>query len=151
MARRDVANDIGRWALWASKHAHQFRYEQVRPVSYDIRPVMWLDCSSFATWCFRQAGAKDPNKVAYNGTGYTGTLIQYGKQVRIPRPGDIAIYGLGNGDHAAVVVSKGSNPLVVSHGDANGPTVIHAKDDTRPLRFFRYDTTLSWPPREMPA
>lgn len=151
MAKRDVANDIGRWALWASKHRQRFPYAQIRPVSYDIAPLMTLDCSSFATWCYRQAGAKDPNRVAYNGTGFTGTLVQYGKRVRLPRPGDIAIFGPGNGEHAAVVVAKGSDPLLVSHGNSDGPVLIHASDDPRPVRYFRFDTSLSWPPREMPA
>ena len=151
MPKKDVANDIGKWAIWASKHPDLFIYEQVRPVSYDIRPRMWLDCSSFATWCYRQAGAKDPNRVAYNGTGYTGTLVMYGKCVLIPRPGDIAIFGPGNGEHAAVVIAKGSNPLLVSHGDSQGPVIIHASDDPRPVRYFRFDTSQSWPPREFPA
>lgn len=151
MAKPDVANIIGKWALWATKHRTRFVYEQVRPVSYDIKEKMILDCSSFATWCYRQAGAKDPNCVAYNGTGYTGTLVQFGKRVMIARPGDIAIFGPGNGEHAAVVVAKGKDPLLVSHGDSQGPILVHASDDPRPVRYFRFDTKQGWPPREFPA
>src|SRR3954452_3530795 len=47
--------------------------------------------SSFATWCYWQAGAPDPNGNGYRDAG-SDYLIQNGLQVSQARPGDLVIY-----------------------------------------------------------
>ena len=45
------------------------------------------------TLCYKAAGAPDPNGNGYDGTGYTGTLVQQGRWTDDPEPGDLVFYG----------------------------------------------------------
>jgi hypothetical protein len=92
----------------------------------------YADCSSFATWClwnglFIPFDCKD----TVNGTnwraGYTGTMLNHGKEVvHIENTliGDCVIYGGGTGSHTAMIVKGGNvvkTPMVMSHGSEPGP------------------------------
>jgi len=153
MAKQDVANDIGWFAVWAVHNKQRFHYLQYRPVQYAITKVMKYDCSSFAALCYRVAGAGDPNGPVfhYNGRGYTETLANNGRRVPafMARPGDLAIFNVGkpfNTQHVAVVVQKNlKNPLLVSMGQEGDPSFCRATDDHRPVTYYRYDTTQKWP------
>lgn len=82
------------------------------------------DCSSFATWCYWVGGAPDPNGQGYNGQGYTGTLAQHGRRVRLDdaKPGDLILYGHGAPwQHVAIYVGHGR---VISHGSERGPFLL---------------------------
>jgi hypothetical protein len=87
----------------------------------------YSDCSSFATWCLWNGlhlpfGCKD----FVNGTdwkaGFTGTMLDHGKQVHHiadVQKADCVIYGTGYpGHHTAIVVGRRSDgaPMVASHG-----------------------------------
>jgi cell wall-associated NlpC family hydrolase len=78
------------------------------------------DCSSFATWCYFAAGAPDPNGLRYNGSGFTGTMIAHGTEVRDPKPGDLVFYGPSHNsiNHVTLYVGNGR---VISHGQQSGP------------------------------
>jgi NlpC/P60 family len=52
-----------------------------------------VDCSSFATLCYKAAGLPDPNGLNYNGQGFTGTLFDHGTPTATPRPGDLIFWG----------------------------------------------------------
>ncbi len=98
------------------------RMEGVRGRIRPPRHPGWEDCSSFATWCYWAAGARDPNGCGYNGTGYTGTQVRNGKTTNNPRPGDLVFYGGGEiPSHVAVYVGNGK---VVSHGSEPGPYLL---------------------------
>ena len=68
--------------------------------------------SSFATWCYWQAGAPDPNGNDYRDAG-SDWLLQNGHQVRNARPGDLVIYSIDTSSNqvigrlTAVVVERG--------------------------------------------
>lgn len=80
------------------------------------------DCSSFATWCYWQAGARDPNGLSYNGYGFTGTLANHGKRVvGQPKPGDLALYGRYPYSHVTIYIGNGR---CVSHGSESGPLLL---------------------------
>jgi hypothetical protein len=90
----------------------------------------YADCSSFATWCLWN-GLYVPFKVrdTVNGAawkaGYTGTMLNHGKEVKhlenVLR-GDCVIYGGGVGKHTAIIVGvKNNRPMVISHGSEGGP------------------------------
>lgn len=89
------------------------------------------DCSSFATWClwnglFLGFGLGDNVNGQGWAAGYTGTMLDHGKQVRSvtnAQRGDLVLYGSGPpGEHVTVVVAmKGGVPMVVSHGSEGGP------------------------------
>jgi hypothetical protein len=80
------------------------------------------DCSSFVTWCYFAAGAPDPNGKGYNGTGFTGDEVLQGREVRMPRPGDLVFYGHSHDAITHVTLYIG-NGRVVSHGQKSGPTI----------------------------
>jgi hypothetical protein len=82
----------------------------------------WEDCSSFSTWCYWTAGCVDPNGLKYNGTGYTGTLINNGTRIDLDKAkmGDLVFYGRGRISHVVVVVSYAR--AIVSHGQESGPS-----------------------------
>lgn len=103
---------------------HRIRIPRVTP---------YEDCSSFATWCYWHAGAKDPNGLGYAGYGFTGTLAQHGKRVTTPKPGDLIFYGSGPPySHVAVYIGKG---LCVSHGSEAGPMILNYR--YRPVAAIR--------------
>ena len=102
-------------------------------VRYRLRPPKiprWEDCSSFATWCYWVAGARDPNALGYNGQGYTGTQTNHGRRVSVAemKPGDLVFYGRGHVSHVAIYVGKGK---CVSHGSESGPVYVNT--------FYRSD------------
>jgi cell wall-associated NlpC family hydrolase len=85
-----------------------------------------MDTSSFVTWCYRQAGAPDPNGIGYDGSGFTGTLLAHMRHIpqsRV-RPGDLVVWGSGSGRHVALVVKAGKDPLLASHGSEAGPRLV---------------------------
>jgi cell wall-associated NlpC family hydrolase len=112
-------------------------------VRHHVRPPgipHYEDCSSFATWVYWVAGLPDPNKLGYNGQGYTGTLVRNGGSIspQLARPGDLAFYGWGfNGvpKHVAVCVGFGR---VVSHGSESGPLLlgIRYRSDLHSVRRY---------------
>jgi cell wall-associated NlpC family hydrolase len=96
------------------------RMEGVREELHPPKFPHFEDCSSFVTWCYFAAGAPDPNGRGYDGTGFSGTLVQHGKQASDPAMGDIAFYGHSHTDINHVTVCVG-NGRVVSHGQESGP------------------------------
>ena len=93
--------------------------EHIRPPRFPT----FADCSSFATWCYNAAGAPDPNGLAYNGSGYTGTLFPHGVQTATAAPGDLVFYGGTTAVPAHVAIAVGDG-LVVSHGSEIGPSLV---------------------------
>jgi len=76
-----------------------------------------LDCSSFATLCYKEAGCKDPNGQNYNRQGYTGTLAAHGLPVSVPQPGDLVLYG-SPPNYSHVMVAIGGGQCIGIGGDA---------------------------------
>lgn len=125
------------WARWGVTNEPRIHYTE------DKRRDDWLitsphqtlplstDCSGFATLCYCLAGAPDPNGLAYKTLGYTGTMLDHGRQVERPQPGDLVVYGGGTGHHVAVVVEAGADPLTVSHGQEAGPLYIRVSEEAK--------------------
>ena len=114
------------------------------------------DCSGFLALCYYSAGADDPLREHYNGSGYTGTELG---ALHIPAsslvPGDAVVYGPGTGWHTAIVVQvQGGDILTISHGGptgqspcytwVNAPTHLprkgYAIDGRQPQTFLRFPT-----------
>lgn len=156
--RKSVNNEIGLWAIWATRHKtgrYNFHYVQVRPFSVQLKREMFLDCSAFVAWCYRQAGAPDPYRLGYAGFGNTEDLIRKGTRIRVQdvRPGDVGVMNMNRPateQHAVIVVAKGLDPTVVSMGQEGDPVMIKASADPRPVAWFRFDTTLRWAPTPFP-
>lgn len=112
--------------LWLYKTAHgKMTYTQgvnrMEGVNEKIEPPDWpkrADCSSLATWAYWVSDRPDPNGRGYDGQGYTGTLDDHGKVVRLSdaESSDLVFYS--NPDHVAVYVGNGR---VVGFGHQGGP------------------------------
>jgi Putative peptidoglycan binding domain len=85
------------------------------------------DCSSAITGIYRLANAPDPSGAGYDGPGTTGTFLAHCTPIGRVRakPGDIVVFGPGTGEHAAIVMVAGADPLLFSHGQERGPLAVH--------------------------
>lgn len=70
-----------------------------------------MDCSSFVTLCYKEAGLPDPNGKGYNGLGTTYTLIPRCTQVKNPRPGDLCFYGSRSAPHHVNIYVGGGKSI----------------------------------------
>ena len=143
---------VVRFARQGVSEERLIHYAETRPIP--IPPAksalpklpFTTDCSGFATLCYHAAGAPDPIGLGYNGQGYTGTLLAHAlsagrvyTDVRKARPGDLIVYGPGDGWHVAVIVEPGTDPLTVSHGQEAGPQLVRVSQDGRqPQRILSY-------------
>jgi cell wall-associated NlpC family hydrolase len=99
-----------------------YNYEQIRPIPdglFSGAAHRGIDCSSFVTLVYKDAGASDPNGFGYNGSGYTGTLAARGTWVFTPEPGDLVFYGGTKAvpGHVGVYVGGG---MVIEIGSDKG-------------------------------
>lgn len=145
----DVRDVIVAWAKWAETHKGQPRFnysEGANRMEGVHKPgvLPWSgDCSAFVTCCYSWAGAADPNGQGFDGQGYTGTLISHGHEIDVKdaQPGDVVVYGPGTGEHTALIVEGGIDPLTVSMGENGDPSFVRVSQDGRmPQRYFRYPT-----------
>ena len=143
----DVRSIIVDWAKWAAAHHDKFNYTE-GPLRMSgigkpgVLPVN-ADCSAFVTLCYNWAGAADPNGMGYNHTGYTGTLLAHGQKIALKDvlPGDVIVYGGGTGEHTALIIAGGPNPLTISHGQQGDPSYVHVNQDGRkPQTYLRFNT-----------
>jgi hypothetical protein len=116
-------------ARWGVAHEPDIHYAQTRPIAGLGHPRMLplsTDCSGFATDCFKWAGAPDPNGRNYDGSGFTGTMLDACVHISPAqaKPGDLIVFGSGTGTHVVIVVGTGSDPDVVSHGQERGPLLL---------------------------
>lgn len=149
----DVSAEIVKWAGWCVANKESFEYAETRPMPLTTKPQIRNDCSGTVTLCYKLAGAPDPNGLGYSGQGYTGTLVDHGKQISLAqvKPGDVVIYGPGEGVHCAVVTAAGTDPLTMSHGMPSEPGFVYVSRGCPAkalgvVRYFRYDTTAPAPP-----
>lgn len=144
----DTRTAIVEWAKWAVANKANFNYtEDNRRMSaigvFPPKFPMFADCSAFVTWCYWIAGAGDPNGQGYDHEGYTGTLLSHGTVIPLASviPGDVIVYGGGTGEHTALVVEGGPDPLTISHGQQGDPSYVRVSQDGRqPQRYLRFST-----------
>jgi hypothetical protein len=145
MSIESVRSEIVANALWGVAHEGQIHYRQSRPIdgiNHKHKLPLTTDCSGFATLCYNWAGAPDPNGAGYNGSGYTGTLLNHLDRVARAnlRPGDLVVFGPAPGRHVVVVVGSGADPDVVSHGQERGPIRLklsaEAAAQPKPMTFL---------------
>ena len=133
--REKIVNE----ARWGYNHRSGIHYRQTRPIRrYGHALPQTLDCSGFATECYRKAGVEDPNRLGYNGQGFTGTLAAHGRSVSLAgaKPGDLVFYGGGYPyHHVAVYVGYGR---VISHGSEGGPYLVPVdyRSDRRLIKSY---------------
>jgi len=118
-------------ALWGWYHKSSMAYGHERPMRDMGRPPnvpYSLDCSAFATWCYKSAGAPDPNGSGYNGSGSTYVEWPRGQKISAAqvRAGDLVFWK--GPDHVAVCVGEG---MCISEGSDAGPLFLSIKVESR--------------------
>lgn len=143
----DARNDIVNAAKWSVANKAGWHYsegpDRMEGIGHPFKPCH-SDCSAFVTLMYNWCGAADPNGLGYNGTGYTGTLLGHGQAISLSPvvPGDVIVYGPGTGEHTALIVEAGPDPLTVSMGQEGDPSYVRVSQDGRqPQRYLRFDTT----------
>lgn len=140
---------------WLIVYEPQVHYGQVRPMRtvhlreqqlaaiFAAGQGVTLDCSETATLVCRLAGLADPNGRGYDGTGYTGTMLDYLPHYSEPEAagvGALVVYGPGTGDHVSQVIEPGADPLLFSHGVERGPVAVRfsvqRKAHRQPVTFL---------------
>lgn len=136
-------------AVLALHHAPAIHYTQgpERWQGIDAYRKAWrgqypteADCSAFVTWCLWNGLDHFHHIDTVNGLhwqgGYTGTMLNHGKRVTRPLPGDAIIYGSAwPGEHTALYSGGG---LVISHGSEAGPNLRPWKYRPDVLSIRRY-------------
>ncbi len=112
---------------WGIRNAAQIHYTQ-GPARDDFLIAgtrhlpLWTDCSGFATAAYKDAGAPDPNGLAYKWIGWTGTMLKNGRQVTEPLPGDLILFGSYPGHHVTIYLETWRGAWITcSHGGEYGP------------------------------
>ena len=153
----DVRDQIVKWARWGVDNHAGFTYTEggnrMEGIGHPGVPCH-CDCSAFVTLCYNWAGAPDPNGQGYDGQGYTGTLLSHGVVILKNQavPGDVVVYGPGTGEHTAMIVEAGNDPLTVSMGEQGDPSYVRVSQDGRqPQRFLRFNTIGGGQPAPAPT
>jgi hypothetical protein len=86
-----------------------------------------MDCSAFATLCYKEAGLADPNHFNYSPIGYTGSLIPHFAKVSEggAQPGDLCFFGssISATTHVNVYIGNGQSISMGAPGDPHqGPS-----------------------------
>jgi cell wall-associated NlpC family hydrolase len=118
-------------ARWGIAHEPRIHYGEVRPMPLDQTLPLTTDCSGFVTLCYYLAGAPDPNGRGYDGSGYTGTMLDHLAPIAPDeaRRGDLVVWGAYPGRHVALVLEPGDDPLLASHGAERGPLAVRFSDE----------------------
>jgi hypothetical protein len=96
------------------------------------------DCSGMVTETTWDGGGPDPSGLGYRYVGFTGTILSFAYKhgrvftdLSLARPGDPIVIGPGTGWHAVLVLEAGHDPLVLSHGNFEGPKIYRCSVDPR--------------------
>ena len=101
----------------------------------------FADCSAFLAWCYwnglyLRGGHSDIVNGCRWEAGYTGTMLEHGRAVSEPIPGDAIIYGSSwPGEHTALYTGGG---LVISNGSEIGPLLLPWRYRSDVLSIRRY-------------
>jgi hypothetical protein len=117
-------------------HEPQIHYAQTRPMrtvrlsEAELHTLLshghsvTMDCSEGVTCLCKWAGLRDPNGSHFDGYGYTGTLLAHLPHYTAAskaKVGALCVFGPAPGDHVAMVMEPGRDPLMWSHGYEGGP------------------------------
>jgi hypothetical protein len=88
--------------------------------------TLTFDCSQAVTQLYRWAKLSDPNGLDYTHSGYTGTMLahlRHYSDASAARDGALVVFGPGTGEHVSMVIERGPDPVLFSHGatHASGP------------------------------
>lgn len=97
-----------------------------------------MDCSAFATLCYKHAGAPDPSGFNYSPIGNTTSIIAKCRKTSTPAPGDFCFFGSSPSatTHVTIYIGNGQAISMGRQGDPEqGPAAT-----TGPAGFLGYYT-----------
>ena len=152
-SEKAIRKRIVNWALWGVKNCGRIGYTRDGTVRLSAMRTpgalpLATDCSGFATFCYAWADGPNPNAAGQfdpRAGAYTGTMLDHCR--RIPRsaaqPGDLVVWTPpSRGQHVAMVVSGGADPMLVSHGDNTGPKRVRFSAENASQRRNGHGTTV---------
>jgi len=97
-----------------------------------------MDCSAFATLCYKAAGLPDPNHEGYSPIGFTGSFITHCTKVGDPVAGDVCFYGPSESatKHMTIYIGNGQ---CISMGQQGDPVQLAAQYRGDFLGYYRSD------------
>lgn len=140
-AQREHLTALLRWTI---QHERAFHYLMRRPMKYthwsetqlrvwvEHRGTVSMDCSEYACTMFHMAGFRDPCGRGFDGIGNTDSMLATLPHYSDPAeafPGALVVWGNVPSHHVAVVLERGSNPLLASHGREAGPVAVRLHDE----------------------
>jgi len=130
--------DMAANARWGIQHAGSIHYSQDRPIDYHFQDLPWTaDCSGSTCAYAKDARIPDPSGSGYNGAGSTDSILanlrqHERKSIRDAQLADLVLWAYGtDGQHVAVVIEPGRDPLLASHGSENGPVAVRFSVEDR--------------------
>ena len=116
------------------KNLHEFEYDETRPLTYTIRPVIKADCSWACAWLAHRAGwLMDPltGLDSWPDWGNSSSCWNTARHIAPGhvRPGDFITYGPGGDKHMVFVIARllAGDFLCMSHGGPTGETPQYQK------------------------
>lgn len=97
---------------------------------------MWMDCSEAYSFLAFTSGWRDPNGLAFDSWGNSGTMWHHlthrYTDPNAAHPGAACVFGDQGSEHVACVLQHDRhNPLMFSHGGESGPLAIRYEDEKR--------------------
>ena len=125
--------------------ARDWTYDEFRPLTTPARP--WKpgtkitgDCSKGVQWLCWWAKAPDPMNNNFGPYGNSQTIwaaLQHLDAAGQLLVGDIVTFGPDGDQHAAMVLTPGSDPLLWSFGHQGAPDTYLLSQDSRPAQYLR--------------
>lgn len=123
---------------------HDWTYHAIRPCpvppTWHSGQRVWGDCSKGVQFLCKWAGVLDPMNMHYGDYGNSETLcvklqhLDHASQLLVM---DIVTFGVRGSEHAAIVMERGSDPLLWSFGHQGAPNAYRLSVDHRVRQFLR--------------
>lgn len=121
-----------------AKHCYEYSEESNRENNGTLfgPAPRTMDCSAFATLCYKAAGLPDPSNKSYSPIGDTSTIIANCKKVSNPKPGAFCFFGSSEAATTHVTIYVGGGKAI-SMGQQGDPEEGSA-ETTGPAGFLGY-------------
>lgn len=152
MSVRDTLHQFMVATLKDEKEHGTWTYRAIRPMPV---PRGWSpglritgDCSKGVQYLCRWANAPDPMGNNWSDYGNSATICMHLSHLDRPSQlevGDIVTFGAGGSSHAAMVIERGSDPLLWSFGHQGAPNTYRLSQDRRTHQLLRLPVAVEPP------
>jgi hypothetical protein len=141
----DVRGNLAKLMASTLKETANWTYDEIRPISMPPRPwkpgmKIVADCSKALQMLCWFAQGPDPMNNGFGPYGNSQTIwsaLQHLDAAGELLVGDIVTFGFDGNQHAAMVMTPGSDPLLWSFGHQGAPNTYQLSLDGRPAQYLR--------------